>query len=80
VALTYDQASGSAILYLNGVAVASRYLGSFTPLTSSDLYLGYRPGYGSFRGMLDEVSIYNRALADTEIQAVYNAGASGKCE
>jgi hypothetical protein len=28
---------------------------------------------------MDEVSIYNRALAGTEIQSIYHAGANGKC-
>ena len=44
VALTYDQSSGMARLFLNGVNVASANVGSFTPLTMSDLYLGHRPG------------------------------------
>jgi hypothetical protein len=30
-----------------------------------------------FKGGLDEVAIYNRALSDTEVLAHYNAGASG---
>jgi hypothetical protein len=29
--------------------------------------------------LVDEVSIYNRALAAAEIQAIYNAGSAGKC-
>gem|GEM_PF-1882146 len=33
-----------------------------------------------FRGTLDEVSLYNRALSPTEIASVYSAGASGKCK
>jgi hypothetical protein len=33
-----------------------------------------------FRGVLDEVSLYNRALSSNEIAAVYAAGASGKCK
>ena len=32
-----------------------------------------------FNGWVDEVSIYDRALSATEIQAIYNAGSSGKC-
>ena len=31
-----------------------------------------------FGGLIDEVSIYNRALGDTEILSVYDAGAAGK--
>jgi hypothetical protein len=32
-----------------------------------------------FAGLLDEVSLYNRALSADEISAIYNAGAGGKC-
>ena len=35
--------------------------------------------YGPYNGLLDEVSIYNRALSAGEIQAIYNAGSAGKC-
>jgi LmbE family N-acetylglucosaminyl deacetylase len=33
-----------------------------------------------FAGMLDEVSLYDRALAAGEIAAIYAAGAGGKCQ
>jgi hypothetical protein len=32
-----------------------------------------------FKGTLDEVSLYNRALGSNEIAAIYAAGGSGKC-
>ncbi|MEK6950617.1 MAG: LamG domain-containing protein [Nanoarchaeota archaeon] len=32
-----------------------------------------------FDGLIDELSIYNRALSDDEIAAIYNAGSNGKC-
>ena len=32
-----------------------------------------------FKGIIDEVSLYNRALATNEITAIYNAGSAGKC-
>jgi hypothetical protein len=83
VALTYNQASGSAALYMNGVSVAQANLGVFTPQTSADLYLGYRPHGGAagtrFAGQMDEISIYNRALSANEVATLYQAGASGKC-
>ena len=31
------------------------------------------------KAIVDELSIYNRALSTAEIQAIYNAGSSGKC-
>src|SRR6266496_2206981 len=82
VAVTYDKTSGQARLYLNGAVVADSNLGIFKPETSGNLFLGRRPagnGTMSYNGLLDEVSIYSRALADTEIQSIYNAGAAGKC-
>jgi len=83
IALTYDQASGLAVLYLNGNLVQSANLGSFTPQTSYDFYLGERVSgtdAGSyFGGGMDEPSLYNRALSAIEIAAIYNAGSAGKC-
>ncbi len=83
VALTYEKASGSAALYLNGVRVAITNLGVFTPQTTYDLFVGVRPSGPisgiAFDGSIDELSLYNRALSPVEIQAVFNAGLSGKC-
>jgi Concanavalin A-like lectin/glucanases superfamily len=33
-----------------------------------------------FRGLIDEVSIYNRALSAEEVSAIFAAGAKGKCK
>ena len=82
VALSYDKASGMTSLYYNGALVALAWLGSFSPQTSVPLYLGKRISeapFVAFDGLLDEVSLYNRALAAAEIQAIYNAGSAGKC-
>ncbi|MBK7393698.1 MAG: hypothetical protein IPI64_10430 [Chloracidobacterium sp.] len=82
VAMTYDKASGIATLYRNGSIVAGpTNLGSFTPRTNSDLYLGYRvsPAY-RFGGLMDEVELLDRALTAEEIQRIVNAGSAGKCK
>ncbi len=82
VAMTYDPASGIAAIYRNGSIVAGpANLGSFTPRTNADLYLGLRasPGY-RYSGLMDEVEIFDRALSAEEIQAIVNAGSSGKCK
>jgi hypothetical protein len=84
VALTYDQVSGVARLFLNGTVVAQSSVGTFTPVTSSDFYVGHRlPGLVSgpafFNGLIDKLSLYNRALTTNEISAIYAAGAAGKC-
>jgi sugar lactone lactonase YvrE len=85
VAVTYVRASGQATLYLNGSLLVGQNLGTFTPLTSYDLFLGYHPpGFdGSpfdFGLRMDEVSIYDHALTAPEIASVYAAGAAGKCK
>jgi hypothetical protein len=83
VALTYNKTNGVAAFYLNGVEVTNKNLGSFTPQTSYGLYFGNRPSgpfAGSYySGLMDEISVYNRALTAAEIQAIYAAGSSGKC-
>jgi hypothetical protein len=86
VALTYDKGSGSAELFLNGRSVGKAALGRFTPATSYDLYVGYRPAYGAwwgpavaFKGVIDEVGVYSRALTPAEVLTTYNATISGAC-
>jgi Concanavalin A-like lectin/glucanases superfamily len=83
IALTYDEASGVAVIYSNGVAVQTSNLGTFIPQTSFDFYLGGRPsGFGAgstYGGVMDEPSLYNRALSSNEVAAIYNAGSGGKC-
>jgi hypothetical protein len=72
-------------LYLNGVNVRTGVVSSRTYVyPSKNLGNSYMPffnfqSYGPYQGFLDEVSIYNRALTATEIQAIYAAGAAGKC-
>ena len=80
VALTYNKSSGVGTLYVDGAVVAQSNLGVFTPQTRYDFYLGERPGWFlNFAGLLDEMSVYNRALASNEIAAIYQAGSDGKC-
>ena len=79
IAMTYDKASGLAVLYINGTAVTQTNIGSFTPQTSfAYLLVGARTTYGSeaypnttFSGKIDELGIYDRALSAAEIQAIY---------
>jgi hypothetical protein len=83
VAMTYDKASGMAFLYWNGLQVASTNFGSLTPQTSFDFFMGNRPsGFFTdtyFQGEVDEPALYNRALSQSELQGIYNAGSAGKC-
>ena len=82
VALTYQKSNGEIQLWLNGVVVAKKIIGSDAPDTRNDLYFGSQPNCGrtnSFTGGLDEISLYNRALAPAEVVSLFQAGADGKC-
>jgi tRNA A-37 threonylcarbamoyl transferase component Bud32 len=86
VAVTYDRASGTGILYLNGRVVAQSRWQSFPPKTKGDLWISYRPFshpgdftyHTFFGGLLDEIAIFNRALTAGEIQTYYNAVMTGR--
>jgi DNA-directed RNA polymerase subunit RPC12/RpoP len=73
VALTYDKTSSLAEIYCNGTVVAKQKLGSFTPQTTYNFYLGSRPSDEGliFAGLMDEIAIYSRALSASEIHAIY---------
>jgi hypothetical protein len=59
-------------IYMNGVLENSIFHpGTMRSITGWDI--GGRPGAVSFPGLIGEVRIYNRALSDAEIQALYNA-------
>ena len=79
VAWTYDQSAMK--LYCNGQLVASNAIGAHPIATSSsDLHIsGVDSSHTYFDGLIDEASIYSRALSSSEIAAIYNAGAAGKC-
>ena len=85
-AVTYD--GNNMTLYLDGAAIASR---AQTQLSYASVYYyqlgaGYTSGWPAgnsgvswFSGLIDEVSLYNRALSSGEIAAIYSAGSAGKC-
>ncbi len=78
-AVTYDTNSGTSVIYWNGTAQVTANLGSFIPQTSYPLYLGFRPAGGPpayYSGVMDDVSVFNRALSAVEIAALYKAGQS----
>ena len=70
-------AGGTSILYLDGTNVASGNLPFNTP-AGTQLFIGAINNYQTI-GLIDELSIYNRALSQVEIQAIYDVGIGGKC-
>ena len=90
VAATFDPASETAAVYLDGTLICQTNFGNFIAVSSPNLWFGYDPAstnapthpYGAhyrYAGAMDEVMIYNRALSADEIQAAYNAGTYGQC-
>jgi hypothetical protein len=76
--------SGSVgMLYVDGVLQDTETVGT-TASAGYDLNFGQIPGFynnGSFfKGRIDEVEIFNRALSGAEIQSIYQAGSFGKCK
>jgi hypothetical protein len=81
VALVYDHTAGQAYIYFNGGHGGSNSLGVFNAQTSFPLYFGARVAGGAayWLGEIDEVGVYTQALAQAQIQGIYNAGHAGKC-
>lgn len=86
VAVAMDRSlTNGGQLYVDGVSVLT-----FNPkvmpgaLTNSEPFrIGHHPQTnfnGNFKGIIDEVSVYRRALTGTEISQIYLAGAAGKCK
>jgi hypothetical protein len=81
VAMTYSAAEGIKV-YLNGALINSDVsIGNIRNGTDlvrigndTDLI-----GDRYFDGLIDEVSLYSRALSGAEIQGIFNAGSAGKC-
>ncbi len=70
-------------MYINGVLSGSVSNSSdFSEINDlqigRDIMSGNQLG-GGFQGLIDEVSIFNRALSADEVAAIYNAGSAGVC-
>ena len=74
------KSDSTVIFYVDGVPSPPQSYGEVFEFTTN-------PGIGargdnftsSFLGVVDELSVYNRALNADEIQAIYAAGSAGKC-
>lgn len=85
LAMSLKQAAPGQVeanIYVDGALARSRTLpGNLaSTVNGAPFTIGASaPGLEGFWGILDEVSIYNRALPAAEIQAIYMAGEAGKC-
>ncbi len=77
VARTYD---GSIVrLYVDGREDGSGARALNTILDGDGLTIGLRPGCCRWQGIIDDVQVYDRALAAAEIASIHAAGAAGLC-
>lgn len=70
IAFTYDQPSGLATWYCNGLVVTQKAIGPFISWTTNNIHLGNPNGAGA---RLDEIALFNRALGSNEVAAIYHA-------
>ena len=72
VALTYNSSSKEMILFKNGLVVSTGQVADCGELIRSQIG-AYQSSY-CFKGLIDDVRIYDRALSAEEVQALYNLG------
>src|SRR6266542_1224121 len=84
--VAYVRRARNIAFYIDGVLDSSSdSAGGVTRINNAtDLKVGRSvcvgiDGTSPFTGQLDEISIFTRALSDSEIQAIYAAGSAGKC-
>jgi prepilin-type N-terminal cleavage/methylation domain-containing protein len=74
-----DSSNNAMKIYVNGVAQGTiTTSGSFSPETNTPFSVGsryYNSGWTNlFRGLIDDVRVYKRALTAAQIAAIYNRG------
>jgi hypothetical protein len=82
LAYTFDDSSKQQILYVNGSPVASGTANKTISYDSHPVLLGVDVENGVLNffhnGLIDEASLYNRALTRDEVVTIFNAGPLGK--
>jgi hypothetical protein len=66
-------------LYIDGVNVKTEDHSYPLPNPNAPLTIGKAEAF-TFRGDIDEVEIFNRALTSLEVKSIYEAGSAGKCK
>jgi hypothetical protein len=82
VAQTYDTATGVNRIYVNGQLVGQRLRPGGITQSNLNVLIGREDSHlpRPFKGLIDEVEIFNRPLSATEIQSIFAAGSAGKCK
>jgi hypothetical protein len=82
VAMTYD--GNDLILYVNGIEDGRVTAPDTIISTTQPVRIGGGAPPGTlqcfFQGLIDEATMYDRALSAAEISAIYLAGSAGKCK
>jgi len=81
-AASYDGATGTVYLAPENEPWVTRHqasapFGTAPGAGSADLFLGRMGPAGAFNGLRDEFSLWGRALAESEAQAIFEAGVAG---
>jgi len=84
VAAVFDGNSGSMQIYVDGqlAAQTNTTIRPFQSLNGGGTSIGnlsVGQNGQSFNGLIDELSVYGRALGATDISGIYAAGGAGKC-
>jgi len=79
IAVVYDAYNLEVEFYVDGKFDGSDLWDLGNP-NRGPLHIGKDYMGRFFEGAIDELTIYNRALTESEIQAIYNAGSAGKCK
>jgi hypothetical protein len=75
VSVTYDYSTGEMILYKNGSEVDRATVAiDYRDVTETGVLIGAIQQTFTWRGMIDEARIYDRALSAEQILALYNGG------
>jgi hypothetical protein len=79
---TGDTQVDGAALYVDGVKVGKTTASTSLTSGSTPYNIGWHkqiPGYYRLKGLIDEPTVYSRALNEDEVVAIYLAGEHGKC-
>ncbi len=78
--VAWTKSGTNVVFYLDGTNFPAASFNS-TFVFSSEIAIGARGDNfaNSFLGVIDDLSVFNRALSPTEIQSIYAATLSGKC-
>jgi hypothetical protein len=81
VAMTYD--AGALTIYVNGrpvkIATVPATLVDAVPGTDNFMVGSMQDGTSTFRGTIDEIQVYRRALTPAELESMFLSGSRGIC-